>query len=220
MRGNGNLHKILALPRSFALCIRLFGRGGVTVPMLFANSVHVSGLRKGSIRLANPKRFGVKIGFGGSLGITPGESSVFIAQGGSVTFEGRANLCEGSVLRIEGGCLIFGDGFNSNKNCKFWCDHGVTFGKSCLLEWNVSIRDGDGHAIFGPDGIQDSRSPEVSVGDHVWIAANVDVLKGSRIPDDSIVAARALVTKTFDEPNVLIGGLPAKVLRHEVSWKL
>jgi len=33
MRGNENLHEILALPRSFVLCIRLFSREGGDRPL-------------------------------------------------------------------------------------------------------------------------------------------------------------------------------------------
>lgn len=194
---------------------------GSSVPILFANSVHISGLHKGSIILASPERFGVRIGFGGSLGITSKKSSMIFAKSGSITFEGRGSFARGVTLRVnEGGCLVFGGGFNSNKNCQFFCNHGIRFGKDCLLGWDVSIRDEDGHSIFRSRNIEDDRSPEINVGDHVWITANVDVLKGSYIPNGSIVATRALVTKAFSEPNVLIGGLPAKILRHEVSWKL
>ena len=191
MRFLSRFSTALCIPRSLVLCLRVFGRGGMHIPVLFSNRVHVRGLRRGSMRIAQPSRFGVRIGFGGSLGISCNRTSVIVADGGVIDFGGRATLCEGTMMRVEGGHLSFGSDFNSNKNCRFWCNHEMSFGNDCLLGWDVSLRDADG-----------------------------DVFKGARIPDGSVVAARALVTKQFNEPNVLLGGLPAKVIRHGVSWQL
>ncbi len=220
MRFLSRFSTALCIPRSLVLCLRVFGRGGMHIPVLFSNRVHVRGLRRGSMRIAQPSRFGVRIGFGGSLGISCNRTSVIVADGGVIDFGGRATLCEGTMMRVEGGHLSFGSDFNSNKNCRFWCNHEMSFGNDCLLGWDVSLRDADGHTVFGPDGEPGNAPVGVHVGDHVWIAADVDVFKGARIPDGSVVAARALVTKQFNEPNVLLGGLPAKVIRHGVSWQL
>lgn len=210
----------LAIPRSLLLNVKLFGWEGVRIPILFSNRVSVKGLRRGSMRISHPTRFGVRIGFGGSLGVSRNRAAVIVANGGVIEFDGVANLCEGTVMRVEGGHLIFGANFNSNKNCCYWCNDEIVLGDDCLLGWNVSLRDMDGHTVFGPDGEQTNAPVGVHVGNHVWIAADVGVFKGSSIPDGCIVAARALLTRRFDEPNALIGGLPAKVIRRDVSWKL
>ena len=210
----------LAIPRSLLINIRVFGfGGGVRIPVLFANTVRVRGLSRGSIRVADPTALGVRIGFGGSLGISRDRALFTVADGGTVDFKGRATLCEGTVIRLDGGHLEFGRGFYSNKNCGFYCCREMVFGDDCLLGWNVTFRNSDGHAIFGPDGQASNRPSDVQIGNHVWIAANVDVFKGTHVPDGCVVAAHSLVSKDFDEMNSLIGGIPAKVIRRDISWE-
>lgn len=53
---------------------------------------------------------------------------------------------------------------------------------------------------------------EVVIGKNVWIGNNVIILKESQVGDNSIVAAGAVVSGRFPE-NVIIGGVPAKILR-------
>lgn len=58
-----------------------------------------------------------------------------------------------------------------------------------------------------------------TIGEHVWIASYVDVLKGVNIPDGSVIAYRSCVTKAFNEKGSLIAGYPAKVIRDNIEWK-
>lgn len=213
------LLRVLSLPRSLVLNIKIFGWGGVRLPVLFSNSVHVKGISRGCIQVANPTPFCVKIGFGGSPEISRTRTSLIFSEGGTVNFRGPAVLSEGTVLSVEGGHLAFGSNFSSNKNCIYQCTKEITLGDDCLLGWNISIRDTDGHSISGPTGELSNTSESICVGNHVWIAANVDVLKGSMVADGSVVATRALVTKQFDDPNSLIGGIPAKLIRRGVAWE-
>lgn len=58
---------------------------------------------------------------------------------------------------------------------------------------------------------------EVIIEDDVWIGANVTILMGVTIGRGSVVAAGALVNKTFP-PYSIIGGVPAKVLKFRFSF--
>ena len=51
----------------------------------------------------------------------------------------------------------------------------------------------------------------------VWLGEGCKVLKGVTLKDDTIVSTGSIVTKSF-EGNVLIGGVPAKILKEGVSW--
>ena len=52
----------------------------------------------------------------------------------------------------------------------------------------------------------------IHIGKKVWLGANVTVLPGVTIGDNAIVAAGAVVTKDV-EPNIIVGGIPAKFIK-------
>lgn len=60
------------------------------------------------------------------------------------------------------------------------------------------------------------KTPEqdapVIIEDDVWCGANVTILKGVTIGRGSVVAAGAVVTKSFP-PYSIIGGVPAKLIK-------
>jgi len=53
----------------------------------------------------------------------------------------------------------------------------------------------------------------VRIGDDVWIGGNVTIVPGVTIGQNVVVAAGAVVTKDVPD-NVLVGGVPAKILKH------
>ncbi|UBB91028.1 hypothetical protein J4771_06535 [Candidatus Kaistella beijingensis] len=54
---------------------------------------------------------------------------------------------------------------------------------------------------------------KVIIGENVWIGNNVTILKNTEIGNNSIVAAGAVVGGVFPE-NVIIGGVPAKIIKN------
>jgi acetyltransferase-like isoleucine patch superfamily enzyme len=92
-------------------------------------------------------------------------------------------------------------------------------GKDCMFGQNVQFMLGDWHSIYNSDGICSNVSQKgIRVGDNVWIARNSTIMKDVSIPNGSVVALGSIVTKEFDEPNVIIAGIPAKIVKHDISW--
>jgi acetyltransferase-like isoleucine patch superfamily enzyme len=60
----------------------------------------------------------------------------------------------------------------------------------------------------------------VAIRDRVWICRDTLFLNGARVGSDAIVAARSVVNKAFDDKNVLISGIPAKITKTDVMWHL
>jgi acetyltransferase-like isoleucine patch superfamily enzyme len=52
----------------------------------------------------------------------------------------------------------------------------------------------------------------IHIGKNVWIGANATVLAGVTLGDGAVIAAGAVVTKNV-EPNTIVGGVPAKVIK-------
>ena len=93
----------------------------------------------------------------------------------------------------------------------------LTIGEECMISSNVQVRTGDSHAIFDASGRRINHAASVHIGNMVWLGEGCKVLKGVTLKNNTIVSTGAIVTKSF-EGNVLIGGIPATVLKENVSW--
>lgn len=96
----------------------------------------------------------------------------------------------------------------------------LIIGKDCMVANDVDLRTGDSHSIIdATTGKRINQAKDVTIGDHVWIGSHVSILKGANVAPNSIVGTRSLVTRAFTEPGVVLGGIPAKVLRTKVNWR-
>lgn len=95
----------------------------------------------------------------------------------------------------------------------------ITIGQECLFSSDVDIRNGDSHSIFNENGKRINKAEDIIIGDNVWIGHRVIVLKGAVIACDSVIGAGAVVTRKFTNPNVVIGGNPAKIIKEHVRWE-
>ncbi len=53
----------------------------------------------------------------------------------------------------------------------------------------------------------------VIIQDNCWLASNCIILPGVHLGPHTIVAAGAIVTKSFPEGNQILGGVPAKIIK-------
>jgi acetyltransferase-like isoleucine patch superfamily enzyme len=56
-------------------------------------------------------------------------------------------------------------------------------------------------------------APPIRIGDYCWLGANAVLLPGVQLGKHVVVAAGAIVTKSFDEDNVVLAGVPARVVK-------
>lgn len=94
----------------------------------------------------------------------------------------------------------------------------ITIGEDGLFAPDVQIRTGDSHSIMDMEGRRTNPSRNVMVGNHVWIGAGTVVLKGSKIPDETVIGVHSLVNKELDEKNCIYAGNPVKKIRTGVKW--
>lgn len=53
----------------------------------------------------------------------------------------------------------------------------------------------------------------IVIGDNCWLATGSTVLSGVKLGNHVVIAAGAVVTKSFDEDDVLLAGVPARVVK-------
>lgn len=121
--------------------------------------------------------------------------------------------------------LSIGDGTSIPKGSTIYCtDAPLTIGRKVIFGPRPTIITGDHRTdIIGKyiiDVTVQEKLPEndqpVVIEDDVWCGANVTILKGVTIGRGSVVAAGAVVTKSFP-PYSIIGGVPARLLKKRFS---
>ncbi|RIN76715.1 hypothetical protein BU015_08215 [Staphylococcus simulans] len=58
-----------------------------------------------------------------------------------------------------------------------------------------------------------SNSKPITIGEGTWVAGNSTIAMGVQIGSGNIISANSLVNKSIDETNVLVGGVPAKIIK-------
>ena len=98
-----------------------------------------------------------------------------------------------------------------NMGCKFQDQGGIYIGDGVLIGHNVVLATLN-HAM-SPDHRGTMEPAPIRIGKNVWIGSNATVLPGVTIGDGAIVAAGAVVTRDVPE-NTIVGGVPARIMRH------
>lgn len=96
-----------------------------------------------------------------------------------------------------------------------------SLGRNCLLSWGIKARTSDGHSIIDLNTNRATNYPKpIHISDKVWIGEDVKILKGSTMPSGCIVGSGSIVTNSFPstDANTLIVGIPAKVIKRQVTW--
>lgn len=94
----------------------------------------------------------------------------------------------------------------------------INIGDECLFSSDIIFRTGDSHSILDSLGQRINPSSNIDIGNHVWIGNGVTVTKGASIRDDTVIGTKSLVNKKFDENNIIIAGVPANVIKSNISW--
>lgn len=108
------------------------------------------------------------------------------------------NLLIGKNVKLtqRGGCYIQGWG-------KLFIGDYVEIAQNCIIL-------SSNHSLTNQS---ESVKKETIIGDHCWIASNSMIMAGVVLGPRTVVAAGAVVTKSFPKGFVVIGGNPAKVIK-------
>ncbi len=129
-----------------------------------------------------------------------------IQVGDDVVVKEGARICacnERATIRIGARTTVGYHNF-------FFASEAIEIGADCLIAPFVYIVDSN-HSIARGELInrQPNQTAPIRVGNGVWIASNVTILKGVTIGDGAVIAANSVVNKDIP-PFEIWGGSPAK----------
>ena len=122
----------------------------------------------------------------------------------------RADVKHDARLSIGGGTYF-------NEYARIDCGADISIGAGCAIASGVVVMDSDAHVLIHA-GAPTRQTAPVTIGDGCWLADGAIVLKGVDIGAGTVVAARALVTRSTAGGQLLIGQ-PARE-RGPVTWRL
>lgn len=141
-------------------------------------------------------------------------STVLVKKNARLIVDDFMALTGCSITVEPGATLKLGTGFFNN-DVKIGCFNNIEIGDGVVISEDVVIRDTDNHKMIYDE--YENTKP-IKIGNHVWIGLKATILKGVTIGDGAIIAAGSVVTKAVPA-NTLVGGVPAKVLKTNVSWE-
>lgn len=147
--------------------------------------------------------------------IISGEGKLNIGKNCEFGFKLGGRHRHGSIEfqpRYKNSKIIILDNVFTNNNVFMCAANYIEIGQSTLIGEGVTIMDHEAHGINPKFRRQVGEIGEVKIGNNVWIGNNVIILKNTIIGNNTIVAAGAVVTGEFPS-NVIIGGVPAKVIK-------
>ena len=119
-----------------------------------------------------------------------------------VRFYGDSHVEVGDNTWVGIDCLLFSSASAT-----------ISIGKRCDIGPKVSF-------ITGTHEIGDSerragteKAIDINIGDGTWIGASVTILGGANVGKGCIIAAGSVVMKNTFPDNVMIGGIPAEVIK-------
>jgi acetyltransferase-like isoleucine patch superfamily enzyme len=124
--------------------------------------------------------------------------------------------------------VIIGDNVYIGPNTCLECVDEIKIGSNVLISSDCNLIDTNSHSLHSSERIEDTRdwqkglkhknwnvveTKKINIEDHCWVGLRSIIMKGVDLKEGTIVASGSVVTKTT-EPFTVIGGNPAKFIKH------
>lgn len=151
------------------------------------------------------------------LNIRKNGIGISLSKGSTLIFKGPGYMGNDSSIETRlNGELTFEKNFGITSNFKIACEKNIIIGDNFSSSWEVGIYDTDFHNLYNLENKQTlDSSKAIFIGSDVWVCNRSLILKGSYLPDRSIVSSNSLVNKNFENKpkNSIYAGVPAKLIK-------
>lgn len=138
-------------------------------------------------------------------------------KGGSFGYPPAPLSGDGRILlqaRAPNSFIMIGKNAALSNNIYIIARSRIEIGDQFLCGDNVRIMDSDFHEINPEMRHQGAgKTTPIKIMDNVWVGSSVLILKGVTIGSHSVIASGSVVTKDVP-PRVVVGGVPARVIKH------
>lgn len=114
--------------------------------------------------------------------------------------------------------------FENNYHMSIQEETKCKFGNDCMASNDLIVRTNDGHTIFDNEKkenintVSEIRSKrQIILGNHIWLGQRSALLYNTQIGDNTIVGLGSVVKGKFGS-NCMVAGVPAKIIKRNVSW--
>ncbi|PQJ80412.1 acyltransferase [Polaribacter porphyrae] len=188
----------------------------------------VSMLLKGFIKLRKKVFVGKKVVFLNKKNIHFGsnvtiENSCFIdgyaingvKLGNNVKIGAFSSVSCTSHMSKMGKGLKIGDNSGVGRFTEFGASGGIIIGEDVIMGSYISFHSENHNFKNHNKKIREQgvTSEGIILGNNLWVGAKATFLDGCKIGNNSVVAAGAVVKGVFPD-NVVIGGVPAKIIKY------
>jgi len=156
------------------------------IRMAFLNAVHMGNVNASLVQNINPR------------------TEIAVGEKSKITLKHSVFTRRNVSFRVEGGELTIGTSF-FNQGCSITCMDNIQIGDNCLFGPNVVVVDHD-HEYRYTDERRGNhyRKAPISIGNNVWIGANVTILRGTQIEDGAVIGAGCIIRGKVEKNTVVV----------------
>ncbi|GAB6403782.1 acyltransferase [Pseudomonas sp. MHK4] len=164
-----------------------------------------------------------------------GNNNIVTIESGCIFKDALIRVGSNCIIKISKNCKMnkvdiycvnsaqikIGEGVSCTFQSKIYAHEpaSITIGEKCLIANNVLMMASDMHTIYDIEtGDRINQAGDIIIGNHVWLAAGVNVMKGVTIGQDSVIGAGSIVTSVIPNNCVAVGA-PARVVRTGTNWR-
>lgn len=188
----------------------------IRFPILITSNTYFYSL-SGKIELSSPPRFAmIRFGYFGEDTLHPRSNVSLLQFDGVIKLSDNVHFGNGLTIRVlPEATLTIKSNVKINNKTKIICYNDIIIGSDTRIAWDCQIFDTSFHYIRNiHDHSVSNMIGKISIGNHNWIGNRVSVMKGTVIPDYTIVGTNSLLNRDYDIPEYsLLAGSPAKLIK-------
>ncbi|SHH21366.1 acyltransferase [Flavobacterium defluvii] len=190
------------------------------LPVFFYGKVKFSSI-KGDIQIDGKIQKGM-IGFGQPYELNKAHKGIAeINILGKLIFKGKFQFGKDCFVFVgENAVCALGNMASMASAGKLICSEKIVLGDYARFGSECQIIDTNFHDLIDTQtGDKLPKSAPIFIGNYNFMSNRVSIMKGTKTPDFCTIASNSLATKDYTSlgENILIGGVPAKLIRNNIS---